>query len=170
MEKKQFVLVGVVVVLLGVYAFYFSGWFTPKQMLIEHSIRGGVPERGAMGRVEKADKAMNVVTFAFDGKYSLTAVKVVPLAEFQTNKYAHPLWQLVTESNSIPMKAIVYGMRIRGMRPKVKGADADPLEANVTYRLIVEAGKIVGEHDFTPSQPITPVQRSQQPKPQSKPK
>jgi hypothetical protein len=170
MAKKQVVLIGVTVLLLGVYAYYFSGWFSPRQMFIEHSIRAGVPERGAMGRIEKVDDTMNVMTFAFDSKYELTGVKVVSSEEFQTNKYAHPLWHLVMDSNSVPMKAIVYGMRIRGMRPKVKGAEADPLEANVTYRLIVDAGKIRGEHDFTPSAPVTSVQRTPQPKPQPKPK
>jgi hypothetical protein len=156
MAKKQLVLIGIAVVLLGVYVYYFSDWFSPKQMFIEHSIRVAAPGRGVMG-MAKADKSKNVLTFAFNGKYELTALKVVPLAEFQTNKYAHPLWQLVTESNTVPLKAIVYGARIRGMYPKVKGAEADPLEANVTYRLIVEAGKISGEHDFTPSVPVTTV-------------
>jgi hypothetical protein len=170
MAKKQLVLIGVAVILFGVYACYFSGWFTPKQIFIQHSLRVGVPPRGAMGRIEKVDDKMNVMTFAFNGKFDLTEVKVVALAEIQTNKYAHPLWHVVTESNSVPMKAIVYGMRIRGMQPKVKGAEADPLDANVAYRLIVDAGKVHGEHDFTPISPVTPVQRSKQQQPKQKQK
>jgi hypothetical protein len=34
------------------------------------------------------------------------------------------------------------------MRPAIKGVRPEPLETNVTYRLLVTAGKIKGEHDF----------------------
>lgn len=164
MPKKQILLIGFAVALLAVYAIFFSGWFSTRPMQIEHSIRPGVPEGGAMGRIQKADKSLNVLTFAFDTKYELTSVKVVRLDQFQTNKYAHPLWQLVTASNTPAVKAIVYGGRIRGMQPKVKGAEPDPLEPNVAYKLIVEAGRIRGEHDFTPAVPVTTVKRVAPPK------
>lgn len=161
MAKKYIVLLGLAVVLFGLYAYYFTDWFSPRQMQIEHSFRKSVPQ-GAFGRIEKADSSLNVITFMFSAKHTLREVRIVPLAAYQTNKYVHPLWHLVSESNSVPMKAIVYGMRIRGMHPKVKGAEADPLEANVDYRLIVEAGDVHGEHDFKSPGPVTPVQRTQQ--------
>jgi hypothetical protein len=34
------------------------------------------------------------------------------------------------------------------MRPSVKGATADPLEAGVKYRLLIEAGPLKAEHNF----------------------
>jgi hypothetical protein len=41
------------------------------------------------------------------------------------------------------------------MRPAVKGATPDPLAPGVNYRLIIEAGNLKAEHDFTPV-PRTP--------------
>ena len=42
-----------------------------------------------------------------------------------------------------------YGAPIEGMRPAVQGATPDPLEPGMEYRLVIEAGKIKVEHDFT---------------------
>jgi hypothetical protein len=159
MAKKYIVFLGLTVVLFGLYAYYLTDWFSPRRMQVEHSFRKSVPQ-GAFGRVEKADASLNLINFMFSAKYALTEVRIVPLAAYQTNKYVHPLWHLVSESNSVPVKAIVYGMPIRGMHPKVKGAEADPLEANVDYRLIVEAGGVHGEHDFKSPEAVTPVQRA----------
>jgi hypothetical protein len=36
------------------------------------------------------------------------------------------------------------------MHPSVPGATADPLEPNITYRLLVEAESFKGELDFVP--------------------
>ena len=44
-------------------------------------------------------------------------------------------------------------MNIRGMRPAVQGATADPLQPGVKYRLLVEAGGVKLEHDFTQAPP-----------------
>ena len=80
------------------------------------------------------------------------SLKVIPLSDIQTNKYPHPIWQLVSDSNSVPVKDLVYGMRIQGMRPAVQGASADPLEPGVSYRLLIEANGLKAEHDFTPEE------------------
>lgn len=67
-----------------------------------------------------------------------------------TNAHPHPLWYLVSDSNSIPTKTFYYGTPIKGMRPDVKGATPDPLEPGVPYRLLLEAGALKLQHDFTP--------------------
>ena len=88
------------------------------------------------------------VAFGFDQKCRLTDLKVVVLDEWTTNKQAHPLWHMVAASNSVPSKAVIYGQWIRGMRPAVLGKRAEPLEVNVTYRLLIEAGSRTGDCDF----------------------
>ena len=85
----------------------------------------------------------------------MTCVKVIPLSEIQTNKYPHPIWHLVSDSNSVPTKDFSYGASIAGMHPAVREALPDPLEPGVNYRLIVEAGLFKGQHDFIPV-PRTP--------------
>jgi hypothetical protein len=110
-----------------------------------------LPNRNRRGRNAPATS----LVFLCDRDLKFTSVKVVLDSEFQTNKFAHPLWALTTDSNSVPTKNFPYGGNIRGMRPTVKGATADPLEPGVKYRLLVEAGGLKLEHDFT-SPPATP--------------
>jgi hypothetical protein len=82
-----------------------------------------------------------------DQPYELTSVKVVPLAEWTTNKLALPLWHLIVKTNSPPIKAFLYGQQIRGME-SVSGARAEPLATGVDYLLLIEAGRQRGECDF----------------------
>jgi hypothetical protein len=95
------------------------------------------------------------VVFAFDRRLKLTSLKVIPVSDIETNKYPHPIWHLVSDSNSVPIAEYMYGLPIKGMRPDVKGATPDPLEPGVKYRLLIEAGKFKAEHDFIPV-PATP--------------
>jgi len=107
------------------------------------------PRPGMIRRGQKP--ASRVLLFLLDRKTELTSVKVIPLADIQTNKYPHPVWELTTESNSVPLKDFAYGMPIRGMQPKVKGAVADPLQPGVEYRLFIEAGSQKATRDFSGS-------------------
>jgi hypothetical protein len=54
----------------------------------------------------------------------------------------------VSESNSVPTKAFLYGQRIQGMHAAVAGARREPLQTNVTYRILIAAGARAGECDF----------------------
>ena len=135
MNKKEFVLLGLVVVLGCLYSYFFTDWFAPKTIQIEHTAR---PSREAGN-----------VTFALNRTFKLTSIQVVPLAEYETNQYAHPLWHLVSERGSDPAKAFAYGFPIAKMAPSVPGASPAPLVPGIKYRLIIEAGSHRGEHDFS---------------------
>jgi hypothetical protein len=88
------------------------------------------------------------VAFNFDPFCRFSSIKVFIAAEIETNKYAHPVWDLTTDSNSVPIGTFAYGARIRGMRPTVKGATADPLQPGVVYRLEVQTDGRRLQHDF----------------------
>ena len=94
--------------------------------------------------------AINPIVFGFDRTLKLTSLKVIPVSDIETNKYPHPIWHLVSDSNSVPTKELFYGAPIKGMRPAVRGAAADPLEPGVKYRLLIEAGPASAKHDFIP--------------------
>lgn len=148
MSKKNFIVLAAS--FLAVAAFYFYLYrdsFHKEHIQISHTIR---PTTWALTHPnDSSDQPTRSVSFGFEHSYKLTSVKVLVVAELETNKYAHPVWDLISESNSVPMKGIVYGMHIRGMHPSVKGARPAELASNVPYRLIVEAGNMTGEHDFT---------------------
>jgi hypothetical protein len=149
MTKKQLLLLAIAVVLLCGYAYYFTDWFASESIQIVHTLRPYTPPRRGPRRGSDDNPAANTVSFGFNRKYRLTEIKVIPVSDLATNKYAHPIWHLVSESNSVPTKAFVYGMNIQGMHPKVPGARPDPLQPGVPYRLFVDTGELKGEHEFT---------------------
>ena len=141
MNQKNRLLILLLVVLGAIYAIWFTDWFQPKSISIFHT------SRGLRGRNQPAGAAPALI-FGLGRSVKLTEIKVVPLAAFQTNPAVLPVWHIVSDSNSIPMKSFFYGQFIRGLKPAVPGSRAKPLEKSTPYRLIVVAGKIHGEHDF----------------------
>ena len=150
MPKKKTWLLLALVALLGGFSLYLNrDWFARDNIQIYHRSR---PSRLSLLRRKRAadDSPVNPIVFGFDRRLKLTSVKVIPLSAIQTNKYPHPIWHLVSESNSVPTKDFTYGASIRGMHSAIKDATPDPLEPGATYRLVVEAGSFKGNHDFVP--------------------
>lgn len=142
MTKKNLLLILFVLALGTVYAAFFTDWFKPATVKIFHT------SRNIRLNFHHHGGTMPSLIFGISRKLQFTELKIVPLEEFETNKDAVPLWHLVSDSNSVPVKTFFYGQFIGGMRPAIKGVRAEPLETNVTYRLLITAGKIKGEHDF----------------------
>ena len=132
----------VLIVLAGVYVFYFTDWFKPKIIQISHTSR-------AFGR-RSANRAgaMVPITFGLEPPCRPTEIKVVPLAAWQANPNTPPVWHLIYSSNAAPVKMFFYGQRLRGLKPEIPGAQAEPLQPDVAYRLFLTAGKAKGQHDF----------------------
>ncbi|HEX3855676.1 MAG TPA: hypothetical protein VHY30_00070 [Verrucomicrobiae bacterium] len=145
MTKKNWLMMIVLIALAGVYVFYFTDWFKPKIIHISHTSRA-IRMRF---RNNNAKTSTTVpITFSLEPQCKLTEIKVVLLAAWQTNQNVMPVWHLIADTNSTPIKIFVYGQRIRGLKPEVAGAHAEPLQPDVTYRLFVTAGKARGQHDF----------------------
>jgi hypothetical protein len=143
MSKKGLVFTVLLAALAGLYL-YTSDWFSKPTIQIIFQIRPSGPSR-----IPRDDGTqVYPVSFAFDQKYRLNSVKVVSASEFATNKYAHPLWHLVSDSNSVPTKVVLYGIPPRGMKPNVPKARPAPLLPNVTYLFLIEAGKLKGQKEF----------------------
>ena len=142
MTKKSWVLVSVAFALCVVYVIFFSNWFKPKTMLIAHNERFGQ------------------VNFSLGYPYRLTSLKVVSVSALESNKYALPVWELKSDSNSVPIKIFSYGQGIRGMQPIVSNARPEPLAPGESYRLFVEAGPQKAQHDFIINTNFTPRNRA----------
>jgi hypothetical protein len=140
MTKKNWLII-VLVVLAGVYVFCFTDWFKPKVIHIAST-------NARTSRANAASTTVPVI-FKLGRPYNLTEIKVVNLGEWQTNKNCLPLWHLIADTNSVSLeRPFYYGQRIRGLKPEVPGAHAQPLQPGVAYRLFVTAGKANGQHDF----------------------
>jgi hypothetical protein len=142
MAHKRWLPITFLVVIGSLFIYLNRDWFQRRPIQISHRLY-----RFA-GRFGGADGALPVM-FEFDRQLKLTSIKVVALADSLTNKYPHPLWYMTSSSNSIPTKGFVYGMDVPGMRPAVNGATADPLDPRQNYRLLLEAGSLKAQHDFT---------------------
>ena len=144
MTRKTLLLILALVALAG-FSFYLN-----KDRFRSEGIQIGerwvAPRPGMQRRGQKADS--RVLLFLLDRKAALTSVKVIPLADIQTNKYPHAIWSLTTESNSIPVKEFFYGVTLRGMKPAVKGAIATPLDPNPQSRLFLETESQKLTYDF----------------------
>ena len=141
MTKKDTCLVLILVILAGTYVFCFTDWFKTKTIKIFSTSRHI--------QYARARNDVPYVLFGLEGNYRLTEVKVVPLADFQKNPNAIPLWHLISVSNSISIKEFTYGQHIHGMKPAIAGEEPQDLQTNVQYHLMVTAGHIKGEHNFT---------------------
>lgn len=153
MTKNGIVLSVIAVILGACYGYFFTDWFRKPGMQIIPTIRPG--RASAIPR--DADlEPVHPVSFMLDGKYQLTSLKVVAAADYATNKYAQPVWHLISDSNSVPTKSIVYGYPIKGMKPSVPRARPEPLLADVNYTLMLEAGKIRAQTNFHTTKAILP--------------
>jgi hypothetical protein len=138
MTKQNWMMIGLLAVLVVVYAVYFTDWFRPKILHLSHAVRDLHHGPARLG-------AMPSLKFGIGQKIRLTDVRVVAEGDGATNGSDVTMWHLVSESNSIPMMTITYGQYIQGMHPEIKGTRPQDLETNVMYRLIVRAGKYTGE-------------------------
>ncbi len=141
MTKKNWLLIVAVAALAVVYVVYFTDWFRPKTVQIFHTSRNLHPRALRGG-------ALPSLIFGINQQLRLTELKVVTVADFQTNLHPLPLWHLVTDSNSVSVKQFHYGEFIGGMKAAVKGARPQVLTTNVAYKLLIAAGAVTGQHDF----------------------
>jgi hypothetical protein len=149
MSKKNLIALSVaLLVVASFYAYLYKDSFRKDSIQISHAIRPN--SRSLSPQAAKADAGpLNVITFRLGHDYRVTSLKVISVAELETNKYPHPLWEMLADSNSPPLQVFSYGARIPGMHPAVKDAEPTELAVNTPYRLIVEAGSLKGQHDFT---------------------
>ena len=134
MNKQTFFLVGLALVLATLYIAYFTDWLKHKNIQVDWRIS---PSSGT-------------ATFYLHEAYPLTSVEVVATEDAKTNKYPHALWHMVAQAAPVPITTFNYGVAIPGMKPEVATALPEPLQPDVNYSLVVEAGNgLKGEKTFS---------------------
>jgi hypothetical protein len=150
-KVRDYILLGIAVVLGGVYVLKFTDWLVSKPIQIEHSARSARNAWGSQGRVKltgaSADMPYNL-SFSFHESCRLTSLEVVPADAYKTNKYARRLWSLVSRSGSEPVSGFSYGQMVPGMRPESPSDEVLPLEPGVTYHVIIKSHSRIGEDNF----------------------
>lgn len=147
---KQWMHFGLAVFLLAGSLFLNRDWFGSEDIQIYHR---SSPRPAQAKRRFDPQASIAPLLFGFDRKLKLTEVKVIPVHVLLTNKYPHPVWHMISESNSMPVKSFGYGGRIPGMHPSIPNAMPDPLVPGQKYRLFISAGHQKLEHDFEPIPP-----------------
>lgn len=132
--------------LAGLCLYVNRDWFATRPIQISYRVSPWL--KGSASARSKADLGVPVV-FSLDRHCRLQEVRVFKTEELATNRYAHAIWDLTTESNSIPTASFTYGQRIPGMKPRVKGAQPERLEPYVMYRLVIKTADDEAQHDFT---------------------
>src|ERR1019366_10377960 len=119
MAQKPFLPIALLVLVGGLFIYINRDWFQARPIQVTHRIY-----RFA-GRFGGADTPTPVM-FEFDHRLKLTSIKIVALADTLTNKYPHPLWHMISSSNSLPTKGFVYGIDGPGNGFGVEGAVRAP--------------------------------------------
>jgi hypothetical protein len=147
MSKTKFIFTAIFIFGLAGLSLYLNrDYFRSESIQIAHRLSPWMQSK----RPNARNNTSVPVTFTLNGYYQLKSVRVVELAKFETNKFAVPVWRIVSDSNSVPISTFNYGSTIRGMRPEAKGIQPEPLVPGVTYRLfVVTDKKLEGQHDFT---------------------
>lgn len=153
MKKKSLFLIGLLVVLAGIYVVYFTDWWKPKHIHIASTVRANL-----LARQQPRNDAEPpyTISFSLGQEYGVTAIEVVPAADYAQDPKTHRLWHLTAEAAPAPVKGFIYGANLPGLNPYVAGTTPYPLAPNVEYKIIVHAGRLQGEHNFTIA-PQTPV-------------
>ncbi len=139
MQKKDVKWIVILLLLVAVSFWLNRGRFEKPHMVINPSLR---PAR-------RADAAVWPVFFSLNDSFKLTSVKVVPWDGDKFNPLGPPVWWLTTDSNSAPVRAFRYGERIKGMKPEIASSQPGPLQPDVKYRIMLEAGSIKTNIDFS---------------------
>lgn len=156
-RTKTIMVVFTILGLAGLSVYLNRDWFADKPIQISYRVSPWLKDL-RRSRARAATDLGAPVVFSLDPHLRLVDLKVVIAADIETNKYAHPLWEMVSQTNSVLTGSIAYGERIRGMLPKVKGAMPDPLLPGVTYRLLLTtADKKEAQHDFSTTPPAPPA-------------
>src|SRR5260221_7528204 len=115
MTKSKTMLFVLFLLVAGViYLYLYKDSFGSKGIQI--SYRAGTARARPRARGRQSESPGTVVMFRLSPKkYNLTELKVVLFSDFNTNKYAHAVWHLISESNSVPINSFAYGDKIPGM-------------------------------------------------------
>ncbi|MDB6019638.1 MAG: hypothetical protein JWR19_4127 [Pedosphaera sp.] len=148
MNKKNILLILGGMAVVVIYFYLYRDSFTKKPIPVYATMRPRIGRRGPAPAANNQTPP-EMMVFGLGSDYKLTEIQVVTLSDALTNKYPHAIWHLISESNSVPTADFAYGMGIRGMHPANKGARPEPLLPLTGYRILVQAGKAKGAHDFT---------------------
>ena len=140
MTRNSWVLVTVAVLLGIAYLFGFTDLGRSQQIQINVTSRPFAPGLAP-------GEALPII-FGLDREWSLTKVRVAPVAEF-TNAKPRWIWNLASEKGSAPSRGFAYGDDVEGLR-RVSGSPASALVPGTAYRMEVEAAGARGSVDFTP--------------------
>ncbi|HEX4342861.1 MAG TPA: hypothetical protein VH255_05695 [Verrucomicrobiae bacterium] len=133
MTKKNIVLTLCLVIMAAVWVIYFSGWFTKQNIEIMHNFHSQRKRAGSNNT-----STAPVLSFGFSREYQLVELKVLSESALHTNAAPLPEWHLTSESNSVPLKMLIYGQWIQGMKPAVPNSRPHPLQPGQSYRLLVK--------------------------------
>src|SRR5436190_3484892 len=102
MSKKTAILITVALVLGAVSLFLYFDSLPPSKIQIA-------------SRIIPAGPGHNTIIFLLDPACPMMRVKVISLAEAETNQHPHALWELIPTGKPVSKTEFLYGENIPGM-------------------------------------------------------
>src|SRR3954471_10141701 len=112
MTAKKLLIVAVIALVAFIYYYLYKDSFKKAEIKIRVTMRPKIGPRMHAPHNANAGPDQDNVIFVLSGEYKLAAIEFIPLSDAATNKFPHPIWQLVSDSNSVPTGTFVYGRGI----------------------------------------------------------
>jgi hypothetical protein len=148
MNTRAVVLSVLMLTLVGVWLWFFSGLFSPGNQI-------PIVIQPRPARISQSSPDAVPVVFGLDRDYTITSIKVESLE----GSGREPLWHVESDTGSERTRAFFYAQKIRGMTPAVEDAQPGPLEPGVKYRITIQAEGKTGRLDFSPQPRAAPTGR-----------
>src|SRR4051812_24909679 len=109
MTAKKLSIAAALIVVAMIYYYLYGDAFKKHPVDIVVTMRPHIGTRMFWMVDNNNEPTVDTTVFALGNEYKLTSVKVVPLSDAETNKYPHPIWEIISESNSVPTSTFAYG-------------------------------------------------------------
>lgn len=143
MNNKAVLLAAILALMLSLYLSVFRGCKEEPLRItatLRPAPRGTPTQRGVTPMYDAA--------FSFNKHYKLASFKVVEAADAATNKYPVALWHIVAGEKSVPVRSVIYGKPVRGMRPAIADLEPEALQPNIEYTVLIDTGKFQAQTNF----------------------
>jgi hypothetical protein len=140
MTRKHWILVAALMLLGGVYVYWFTDWVVPPQIQIEVSTRPS-------GRGSASSESPVLPTlFMLDREYAFSSLEVIAVSNVPATLVGKTAWHLAAQGEPERQRGFAYGETLKGYRTVVAPL---PLIPGALYRVDLKAGRARGSRTFS---------------------
>jgi hypothetical protein len=143
MTRKNWILLGLLLLLAGGYVYRFTDWIRVPRIQVEVATRPS-------GRAPAGATVLPTL-FLLDRECRLDLIRVIALSNVPPATVGKAVWHLVAEGKAEQQRGFEYGEALPGYKV---ARQPDALVPGALYRLELASGRARGARDFTAQAPV----------------